>query len=59
VSTAGDHERSLVELLALPDDVPPVVRLRKFLKAALRSYRLRCTSARRERRPGNTALGSD
>jgi hypothetical protein len=32
----------LVQLQALPDRTPPVIRLRSFLKAAWRSYRLRC-----------------
>jgi hypothetical protein len=32
-----------VDLVALPDRTPGVVRLRAFLKAALRQYRLRAT----------------
>ncbi len=31
-----------VTLVPLPGDVPPLVRLRKALKALLRAYRLRC-----------------
>ena len=42
----NDRPRFLVTLEALPDDVPAVVRLKKFMKAALRAYRLRCASAR-------------
>jgi hypothetical protein len=53
---AGDHERFLVELRALPDEVPPVVRLRKFLKAALRAYGLRCTRARSLGPPGSAPV---
>lgn len=37
---------------AQPDDVPAIVRLRRWLKAGLRSYGLRCTDAR-EIRPGD------
>jgi hypothetical protein len=36
------HSEFLVHLKALPDRVPGIVRLRRFLKAALRVYRLRC-----------------
>ena len=36
-------ERVWVELRILPDDVPRAIRLRRFLKAALRSYGIRCT----------------
>jgi hypothetical protein len=32
-----------VDLVALPDKTPGVVRLRQFLKAALRQWRLRAT----------------
>jgi hypothetical protein len=44
-----DHqggERYTVELEAMPDDVPPVIRLRRWLKAALRSARFRALSVR-------------
>jgi hypothetical protein len=34
--------RYTVELSPLPCDVPAVTRLQKFLKQALRTYRLRC-----------------
>ena len=33
-------------LVAVPSDVPPTVRLKRFLKSALRAYGLRCTEAR-------------
>jgi hypothetical protein len=33
-----------IEIRTLPADVPPTVRVRQFLKAALRAYRLRATS---------------
>jgi hypothetical protein len=38
------HPRYLVTLEALPDEnnVPVPIRLRHFLKTALRAYRLRC-----------------
>jgi hypothetical protein len=39
-------ERFTVELQALADDVPPVVRLRQWLKSALRSARMRAVSVR-------------
>jgi hypothetical protein len=39
-------ERYVVELAALPDDVPPHVRLKHFLESALRAWRLRCRSIR-------------
>lgn len=39
-------ERFTVEMQALPDDVPPAVRLRRWLKAALRSARMRALSVR-------------
>jgi hypothetical protein len=39
------RERYRLDLEALPDDVPPIIRLRRFLKAALRSYRLKCVHA--------------
>jgi hypothetical protein len=45
--TAGDHqggERFTVELEALRDGVPPTIRLRQFLKAALRTWRFRARS---------------
>ena len=37
-------ERFALVLQAVPEpgDVPAIIRLRRFLKAALRSYRLRC-----------------
>ncbi len=37
-------ERFKLTLLALPDDVPAAIRLKIFLKRALRSARLRCTA---------------
>jgi hypothetical protein len=39
-------ERFTIELRALPDDVPPTVRLRQWLKSALRSARFRAMSVR-------------
>jgi hypothetical protein len=33
----------IVRLRALPSGVPPETRLKRFLKAALRCYGLRCT----------------
>jgi hypothetical protein len=36
-------ERFVIELQAQPDDVPPSVRLRAFLKQLLRQHRFRCT----------------
>jgi hypothetical protein len=39
------RERYRLTLEALPDGgAPPIIRLRRFLKAALRSYGLRCTA---------------
>jgi hypothetical protein len=42
------HPRFEITLEALPTDdgAPPVVRLRRFLKAALRSFGLRCVECR-------------
>ncbi len=37
-------ERFLIELEALPDDIPVPVRLRRLLKVALRGFRFRCRS---------------
>jgi hypothetical protein len=34
-----------VRLRPLASDAPAIIRLRKFLKTALRSYRLKCVSA--------------
>lgn len=34
-------ERYVVTLEAMPSDAPAIIRLRAFLKAALRSYRLK------------------
>jgi hypothetical protein len=40
------RETYRLTLEALPDGgAPPIIRLRRFLKAALRSYGLRCTAA--------------
>lgn len=33
-----------VDLRALPSDIPEAIRLRRFLKAALRSYGFRCVA---------------
>jgi hypothetical protein len=38
-------ERFVIELTALPDTVPAVIRLRLALKHLLRSAKLRCTRA--------------
>ena len=35
-----------IVLRAIADKVPPVIRLRRFLKNALRCYRLRCVKIR-------------
>jgi hypothetical protein len=35
-----------IELRAIPGPVPPEIRLRRFLKMALRGYGLRCTGCR-------------
>jgi hypothetical protein len=43
----------LVELRAVPGDVPGIIRLRRFLKAALRSYQLVAGDVRQL--PGATA----
>ncbi len=45
------RERFLVELEALPHSAPAVNRLRRFLKAALRMYGLRCTDVREVKPP--------
>jgi hypothetical protein len=37
------RERLALTLEALPNDAPPIIRLRRFLRMALRSYGLRCT----------------
>ena len=41
----SQHPRFNLTIEALPDDGPPIVRLRRILKALLRSYRFRCLSA--------------
>lgn len=46
-TTRRQPERFQVTLQAMPSEVPVIIRLRKFQKAALRSYGLRCTSAER------------
>ena len=53
---ATELERYTLEIQALPDDVPAVVRLRRVLKSLLRGYRFRCLSAvRTEISGGQTA----
>ena len=47
--TAGDV---LLILRAMPDDVPAAIRLRRALKALLRTYRIRCRAIR-PARPGD------
>jgi hypothetical protein len=42
---SAQRERFNLTLEALPDSAPAVIRLKRFLKAALRSYGLRCTAA--------------
>ncbi len=37
-------ERYVVELEAMADDVPPIPRLRQFLKSALRTWKFRARS---------------
>jgi hypothetical protein len=50
------RERFLVELEALPNSYPAAVRLRRFLKAALRTYRLRAVKVEpAAERPGGLA----
>ena len=39
-------ERFIIELQAAPGGIPAIVRLRKFLKMALRSYGLKCIAIR-------------
>jgi hypothetical protein len=40
------RERYRIDLESIPDfGAPPIIRLRRFLKAALRAYGLKCTSA--------------
>jgi hypothetical protein len=39
------QQEYLIRLRALPDNVPATVRLRRLLKVALRSFKLRCTMA--------------
>jgi hypothetical protein len=41
----GGEEFEL-RFIAMGSDVPPISRVRQLLRAALRSWRLRCTSAR-------------
>jgi hypothetical protein len=45
-----------VTFLALPDDVPPSIRLRRLLKIALRALALKCTEAE-EIRPSEGDTG--
>jgi hypothetical protein len=40
-----------VELVAMPGDVPPIIRLRQALKRFLRGYRLRCTAVSEAPKP--------
>jgi hypothetical protein len=43
---SASRERYRLDLEAMPDGgAPAVIRLKRFLKAALRSYGLRCTAA--------------
>ena len=44
-------DQIIITLRPLPDDTPPMIRLRRALKALLRSYRLRCV--RISTNPGN------
>jgi hypothetical protein len=46
MSTHQGGERFTVELQALPDEVPPAVRLKRWLKGALRSARFRALSVK-------------
>jgi hypothetical protein len=50
-------ERFAIELEALPDGVPPVVRLRTWLKSALRAARFRAMSVRQTPQPPSPAAG--
>jgi hypothetical protein len=60
--TGNDRPRFALTLQALPNwgegDVPPIIRLRRFLKAALRSYGLRCTEIRETPPEGREVDGS-
>jgi hypothetical protein len=40
------RERFELELVAQPDEVPAIVRLKRLLKVALRAFGLRCVGAR-------------
>jgi hypothetical protein len=55
--TPHQGERFLIELHALPSDVPPAVRLRQWLKSALRAARLRAVSVRQLPPPQGTPPG--
>jgi len=48
-TTLAAPERFTLVLQALPDGVPAIIRLRRVLKAALRSYGLRCVQCGRRR----------
>lgn len=41
----------MLELVPIDDTVPPIIRLRRGLKALLRSHGLRCLSVDRRRAP--------
>ena len=46
MSKSNDNPKFALTLQSVPGDVPAIIRLRKFLKMALRSYGLRCTEIR-------------
>ena len=47
MSKPSDKPTFAIVLQAVPwEGAPPIIRLRKFLKAALRSYGLKCTECR-------------
>jgi hypothetical protein len=55
----NDRPRFRLELVAGPSAYPPVVRLRRFLKLALRAFNLRCTKAEALEADGEGALELD
>ena len=52
-------ERYEIVLQAAPDDVPPHVRLRTWLKSALRAARMRAVTVRQLPPPGTPPLAQE
>ncbi len=46
MSTHQGGEEYELRIVAKPDDAPAIIRLRRILKALLRTYNFRCTSCR-------------